>query len=71
MREQTVHYVASMINERALQKGLKYREMLFIFGGDETNIVEKANIHNLEWGECEASFSKFLANEDVEKFTHS
>ncbi len=45
--------------------------MLYVFGGDGTNLVEKANTRNWEWGDAANSFSHLLRNDDVEKFAHS
>lgn len=58
-----------MMNERALQKGVKYKDIIYIFGGDGSNLVEKANIYNWEWGEAQNTFTECISNDELEKFT--
>lgn len=46
-----------MTNCRALQKGFVSNNILYVFGGDNSNLFEKANIDN--W-ECKKKY--FLLN---------
>jgi len=40
-----------MSSHRHNIKGFKFDEILYIFGGDHTDLIEKFNIKNWEWGD--------------------
>lgn len=64
-----------MTSARVLQKGVENSGMLYIFGGDSTATIEKANILTREWEWEEftnhPSFTEFVSVEQIEKFTQA
>jgi len=70
--EKTVHFKSKMSNARVLQKGFLYKDILYIFGGDNSSLVEKASVNNWEWSDVpSAIFTGFVALDHIEKFSHS
>lgn len=70
--EKTVHFRSKMSNARVLQKGFLYKDILYIFGGDNSSLVEKASVNNWEWSDVpSAIFTSFVGLEHIEKFGHS
>lgn len=69
--ERTVHFRSKMSNARVLQKGFLYKDILYIFGGDNSSLVEKASVNNWEWSDVpSAIFTSFVALDHIEKFSH-
>ena len=69
--EKTVHFKSKMSNARVLQKGFLYKDILYIFGGDNSSLVEKASINNWEWSDVpSALFTAFVSLDHIEKFSH-
>lgn len=64
-----------MTSARVLQKGVENSGMLYIFGGDSTATIEKANILTREWEWEEftnhPSFTEFVSVEQIEKFSQA
>ena len=69
--EKTVHFKSKMSNARVLQKGFLHKDILYIFGGDNSSLVEKASVNNWEWSDVpSATFTEFVALDHIEKFSH-
>ena len=68
----TVHFRSKMSNARVLQKGFLHKDILYIFGGDNSSLVEKASVNNWEWSDVPAAvFTQFVALDHIEKFAHT
>lgn len=69
--DKTVHFRSKMSNARVLQKGFLHKDILYIFGGDNSSLVEKASVNNWEWSDVpSAIFTYSVGLDHIEKFSH-
>lgn len=57
LAEQTYIWDSNMKNERLLQKGIKYKDTIFVFGGDSQDNFEKYSVKDRKWKDLQFSYS--------------
>ena len=57
-----------MKNDRLLQKGVKYNESIFVFGGDFQDNFEKYTIKDRKWKDIQFSYSDFISVDDINSY---
>ena len=57
-----------MKNDRLLQKGVKYNESIFVFGGDFQDNFEKYTIKDRKWKDMQFSYSDFISVDDINSY---
>lgn len=68
LAEQTYVWESSMKNERLLQKGVKLKDLIYIFGGDFQDNFEKYNIKDKKWKDHQFSYNEFVSVEDINSY---
>ena len=74
LHEKTIHFLSKMTCNRGNPKGLQYKGIFFIFGGEgaSSTFVEKSSINTWEWAETFAKYTEFIhSNETLSKFSQS
>ena len=57
-----------MKSDRLLQKGVKYNESIFVFGGDFQDNFEKYTIKDRKWKDMQFSYSEFISVDDINSY---
>lgn len=57
LAQQTYIWDSDMKNERLLQKGVKYNDSIFVFGGDFQDNFEKYTTKDRKWKDVPISYS--------------
>ncbi len=57
LAEQTYIWDSNMKNDRLLQKGVKFNESIFVFGGDFQDDFEKYNSKDRKWRDLQFSYN--------------
>lgn len=68
LAEQTYLWDSSMKNERLLQKGVKFNDNIFVFGGDFQDDFEKYSCKDRKWRDIQFSYSEFIAVDDINSY---
>jgi len=57
-----------MKNDRLLQKGIKYNDSIFVFGGDFQDNFEKYTIKDRKWKDVQYNYSEFVSVDDINSY---
>lgn len=68
LAEQTYLWDSSMKNERLLQKGVKFGEHIFVFGGDFQDDFEKYGCKDRKWRDLQFSYHEFVSVDDINAY---
>lgn len=56
LADKTYQWDSNMKNDRFLQKGAKYNEQVFIFGGDFQDTFERYTLKDRKWRDQQVSY---------------
>jgi hypothetical protein len=57
-----------MKNERVLQKGIKFNDTIYVFGGDGQDSFEKYTIKDKKWKDHPFSYNEFVSIDDINSY---
>jgi hypothetical protein len=69
LAEKTYHWDSNMKNDRFLQKGGKFQDQIFIFGGDFQDSFERYTLKDRKWRDQQISYKEFISPDDINSFT--
>ncbi len=65
LAEKTYHWDSNMKNDRFLQKGGKFQDQIFIFGGDFQDSFERYTLKDRKWRDQQISYKEFISPDDI------
>jgi hypothetical protein len=68
LADETYVWDSNMKNERLLQKGVKLKESIFIFGGDFKDTFEKYSTKDRKWKDHQFSYNEFVSVDDINSY---
>ena len=57
-----------MKNERLLQKGVKLKDSIYVFGGDGNDSFEKYGVKDRKWKDHQFSYNEFVSIDDINSY---
>lgn len=68
LAEQTYIWDSNMKNERVLQKGVKYKDSIYVFGGDGNDSFERYTPKDRKWKDHNLSYSDYVPVDDLNAY---
>lgn len=68
LADQTYLWDSNMKNDRLLQKGVKFGESIFVFGGDFQDDFEKYGCKDRKWRDLQFSYNEFVSVDDINSY---
>jgi len=68
LAEQTYIWDSNTKNDRLLQKGVKYNDTIYVFGGDFQDNFEKYGIKDHKWRDHLFSFNEYVSVDDINSY---
>jgi hypothetical protein len=68
LADQTYIWDSNMKNDRLLQKGVKFNESIFVFGGDFQDDFEKYSCKDRKWRDLQFSYNEFVSVDDINSY---
>ncbi len=68
LAEETYIWDSTMKNQRLLQKGVKFNDLIYVFGGDFQDSFEKYSIKDRKWKDHQFSYNEFVSIDDINSY---